>query len=222
MKFMGKIITIIIVLSMLVFLYFKSFSFASSAKGEIELKFNGQLMSAWIQGVSLRVILEKLKREKGIWFMGNESLLNEKISVRFKDHTLQEGLRRILSHINHGLLFNHENGVVGLFIFSKENPGRVLSPKAATVDKKGLFSQPSGEASVSKKPFETFSDATFPDAFKEKSANSWIREDFSLLENSKTEMSDTTSFDIPPVSKDSFTSPSDDLFADPFGTFFSH
>jgi len=115
-------------------------------------------MSAELQGVSLRLVLEKLEREKGIWFKGDESVLEEEVSIRFKDLPLYEGLRRILSHINHVLVFDGDNGLVGLFILGKKDRGNSVARDAAVATEKGSPSLPIGEAKASKYPFEAFSD----------------------------------------------------------------
>jgi len=171
------------------------FPSVSSGKGEIGLKFKGQLMSAELQGVSLRLILEKLNREKGIWSKGDESVLEEKVSVRLMDLPLLEGLRRILSDFNHVLVFDRDKRLVGLFILDKKNPGRPVARDGANGIDKVLPSQPLGEASGD--PFEGFPDTLPPGSSKAKSKRATIDENSSPPEDPNTERSDTGFFKGP-------------------------
>jgi len=156
--FMSKMTEIFAVCCIFIFFCLGSFCSISSGKEEIDVKVKGQMMSAELQGVSLRLVLEKLEREKGIWFKGDESVLEEKVSIRFEDLPLQEGLRRILSDINHVLVFDGDNGVVGLFILGKKDRGNSVARDGAVATEKGSPSLPIGEAKTSKYPFEAFSD----------------------------------------------------------------
>ena len=211
--------TIFTVFYMLTFFCLGSFSPASAGKGEVDVKFEGQILSAELQGVSLKVILEKLNREKGIWFKGDESLLEEKVSVRFKDLPLQEGLRRILSCINHILVFDQDKRLVGLFILGKKSPDMPLARDAAIVTEKALPSQPVEQPKVSRNPFEIFVDAPRPGT-KTKSRRTTIGKKFSPPEDQKSEMSDTTFMNLSPSSKNPFAESmppsSENPFDDPF------
>jgi hypothetical protein len=160
-----------------------SFSYASSDNQRIDIKFNGQTMSADLEHVALRLILEKIKSEKGMWFKGNESVLEERVSVQFKDFPVQEGLKRILFDINHVLFFDYDKKLVGVFIVGKEDAGRAVSRHAATSAGKGLLSQPGKEAKDSKNPFEIFSGEFSPD-------HPWAK----IMEKAKTRMSGKPSF----------------------------
>lgn len=144
-----------------------SFSSPSSGKEEIDLKFKGQIMSAELQGVSLRLILEKLNREKGIWSKGDESVLEEKVSVRVMGLPLLDGLRRILSDFNHVLVFDRDKRLVGLFVLGKKDPGRPVARDAAIGIDKALSSRPLGEDSED--PFDDFSETLPPGSSKAKS-----------------------------------------------------
>ncbi len=130
------------------------FSSASSPKEQIGLQIKGQVMSAELHGVSLRMVLERLEDEKGIWFKGDESALEERVFVRFDDLPLHEGLRRILSTVNHVLVFDRERGLVGLFVLGKKDPGRRAPRDGGVGVEKSPPSQPAGETAVSRDPFE--------------------------------------------------------------------
>jgi hypothetical protein len=152
MKFMSKMGKIFSICCIVVFSCL-GFSPASSGKEGIGLKLTGEAMSAELQGVSLRLILERLEEEKGIWFKGDESALDESISIRFEDLPLHEGLRRILSNINHVLVFDRERGLVGLFILGKKDPGRGAPRGGGIATGKSLPAQFTEGATVSRDPF---------------------------------------------------------------------
>jgi len=95
-------------------------TFAYSADNELYLDFNGHTMSAELYNASLEQILERTRKEKGIWYEANKAVLEEKISVQFKEVTLEQGIRRILSHINHVLVYDEEGNVMGVLVFGKE------------------------------------------------------------------------------------------------------
>lgn len=88
-------------------------------EGRIELKFDDQFVSANIESVPLRLILEKIEAEKGLWYRMDESLSEKKVSVRFAGLPLPAALKRILSNIDYSLMFNSNDDLVGVFIFGK-------------------------------------------------------------------------------------------------------
>jgi len=158
-KFVSNMIKIFTACCISMF-FLGSFFSISSGEGELDVDFQGQIMSAELQGVSLRLILERLEREKGIWFKGDQSALEESISVRFDNIPLHEGLRRILSNINHVLVFDQERGLVGLFILGKKDHGKPTGQDAAIAAQRSLSLKPVEEDTVDRYPFEAFSDST--------------------------------------------------------------
>lgn len=110
---------IILVFFTIVFFCVGSFSNASSGKGDINIKFRGQILSAEFIKVSLRLILEKLNRERGIWFQGSDSVLDTEVSVRFKNLSVEKGIKRILSRVNYALFFDQNERLLGLFVVDK-------------------------------------------------------------------------------------------------------
>ena len=69
-------------------------------------------------------MLEKVRRETGIWVKVPESLLDERVCVQFENVSIQEGLKRILRTMNHSLLFDQHNNLIGAFVFGKANRQR--------------------------------------------------------------------------------------------------
>jgi hypothetical protein len=163
---------------------------AFSGNREIDLELRGQAMSAELQGISLRLILEKLNREKGIWSKGDESVLEEKVSVRVMDLPLLDGLRRILSDFNHVLVFDRDKRLVGLFILGKKDPGKRSPRDVGVVTGKSPPSQPVEEATVSRDPFEVFPGADHTGNVKTRSTDRTIGKDPSPLADRDTQIGD--------------------------------
>lgn len=213
---MGKITKIIMACFMLTCSCLGFSPSASSGKEEIDMEFKGKVMSAELEGVSLRLVLEKLGKEKGIWFRGDESVLDEEVSIRFMDLPLHEGLRRILSNINHVLVFDEGKGLVGLFIIGKKNTASRTSRDAAIVTGKSLPSRPAKEDTASEDPFGIFLDAGHAGNPKTRSRDGAIGKNFSPLEDQNTKMGDTPFTDtssVPgnPFGEDASSSPENPL-----------
>jgi hypothetical protein len=104
------------------FVFFAGLPPIQAETRRIELKVNHQTISAKIMEAPLRDIIATIEK-KGIWFKlwfkGKESVLNEKVSVRFKGLPLKEGLERILSSLNHCLIFDHNGVLSGVILLGK-------------------------------------------------------------------------------------------------------
>ena len=98
--------------------------FLRAEEGEIELEIKGETISARIKGGLLKDIIEKIKEKKGIWFKGGESLFEEKISVEFKDLSIQDGLKRILSKMNYSLMFDQDGKLFGVILIGSSDRDR--------------------------------------------------------------------------------------------------
>lgn len=201
---MGKMTKIFVVCCVLIFFCLGSFCPASSGRGEIGLEFRGQIMSAELQGVPLRLILEKLEREKGIWWKGAELVLEETVSIRFKDLPLEEGLRRILFDFNHALLFDQDKGLVGLVIFGRKESRRAVSQDEPPATEKGIPSEPLEEVPFSRNPFEVFSDTAPPGSSKAHSTGTTTGENLPFSQDHQTEITEGPSREPFPSNKNPF------------------
>lgn len=98
-------------------------------EGRINLDFANQKVSANIREATLKAVIEKIKYEKGVWFLnwfkGSESLFDNKISLRFKNIPVQDAMERIFSGINLALIFDSQHCIEGVFLFGK--PGKKRS-----------------------------------------------------------------------------------------------
>jgi hypothetical protein len=92
---------------------------APVAGWDIDLTIKGEVLSARLAGIPLKAVLEKLERERGIWFKGNSSLLDETITVQFADLPIEEGLNRILASMNYSLVFDRNERLVGVIVVAR-------------------------------------------------------------------------------------------------------
>jgi hypothetical protein len=132
MKKTAKAFTLYLACLFMVLIFYPKISGAKEAN----LTINGEYVSADLKGVSLNAIFEALQREKGIWFKGNLSLLDEKISVQFTNHSLEDGMKRILSFMNYCLVFEGNGALVGAILIGKEKGGSSSVQYTAGVTKK--------------------------------------------------------------------------------------
>lgn len=120
-----------------------TFSFGFSGEVDIDIGFNGQTMFADLQEVSLGLILKEIRRERGIWFQGSESVLDTKVSFRSKGLSVEEGLKRILSKVSYILFFDQQQRIVGLSIVDKNTPTGSF-PRTKIMTRREPASSPSG------------------------------------------------------------------------------
>ena len=105
------------------------------------MNLNRRTLSAKIREAPLREVIATIEK-KGIWFKlwfeGKESVLNEKVSIRFKGLPLKKGLERILSTLNHCLVFDHNGVVSGVILLGKperritRSARRIRTPRRTT------------------------------------------------------------------------------------------
>ena len=79
---------------------------------------NGR-MSVDLQEASLVGVAKDIEKQAGISFKGDESLLEEKVSVSFKDLPIEEGIKRILANMNYSLMFDNQGQVSEVMIMSE-------------------------------------------------------------------------------------------------------
>ena len=94
----------------------------ASYQGQLLIE-NG-MVSADLEEVSLRIILEQIRKQANVWFESDRNLLNEKISIQFKALPLEDGLKRILAPFDHALVFDAKGKLVGLNLLEKAGSDR--------------------------------------------------------------------------------------------------
>ena len=116
---MSKIIKTLTVFVLTCTFFFSIISAVPAREKIVNLTIKGETLSAKLKEIPLKDILEKLEREIGIWFKGDESVFAEMVSVQFKDLSLEDGLKRILAFKNYSLLFDRDTGVVGVIVLGQ-------------------------------------------------------------------------------------------------------
>jgi len=113
----------------------------SAQEGRIDLDFKKQTLSAKIERAPLKGVIARIKEEKNIWFKfwfkSNGSLLNEQVSVRFKSLPLQDALERILSGLNHSLIFNKDGDLLGVILLGKSQKRIIRSRRRVITPRRG-------------------------------------------------------------------------------------
>lgn len=103
-------------------LVFLSSDLIIAEEGTINLDFGNRTLSANIRKAPLSAILREMKKEGirfRIWLKGSKVSLDEKVSVQFKDLPIRDGLKRILSTMNHSLIFDNHGKLLGVFLLGK-------------------------------------------------------------------------------------------------------
>ena len=121
--------------------FFAGFRPVQAQTRRVDLNLNRRTLSAKIREAPLREVIATIEK-KGIWFKlwfeGKESVLNEKVSIRFKGLPLKKGLERILSTLNHCLVFDHNGVVSGVILLGKperritRSARRIRTPRRTT------------------------------------------------------------------------------------------
>jgi hypothetical protein len=95
---------------------------------EAAIRFDGRKMSADIEKVPLREVLEEVKRQKKFVVKGDPSILELEVTASFSDLSFQEGLKKILGRINYLLLFGKNNEPCGVIVVDR---GTAMPPAPA-------------------------------------------------------------------------------------------
>jgi len=80
------------------------------------------LLSVNLKETSLLEVARDIEKQSGVWFRGDETLFQEKISVTFNDLSIEEGLKRILTNLNYSLMFDNKNKVAGVMVMGEGKP----------------------------------------------------------------------------------------------------
>ena len=83
------------------------------------LNFQESSCSAFLEEAPLRIVVETVLEETGIWIRVPESLLDERVSVQFENLSILEGLKRIFRKMNYSFLLDQHNNLIGAFVFAK-------------------------------------------------------------------------------------------------------
>lgn len=144
---MGRISKSLVILFIPFSFFLCVFSPAWSGEEDIDVKIEGQTLSANVKEVPLKAMLEKLKKETGIWVKGSQSLLQDNISAQFEDLPLQDGLKRILSSMNYSFVFGPNNKLEGVVIVGKGKSRPTKARSAAATRQRSISSSPKSTSS---------------------------------------------------------------------------
>jgi hypothetical protein len=89
---------------------------------------NGR-MSVDLKEASLLGVAKDIEKQSGIAFKGDESLLEEKVSVSFKDLPLEQGIKRILANMNYSLMFDNRGEVSEVMLMSEGSGSGAPQPQ---------------------------------------------------------------------------------------------
>lgn len=134
---MDKILRYLGIVGLIVTLSIASSGFAEISSHDEKLLIKNNIVSARLENIPLGKILQQIEEQSNVWFKGDESLLNEKVSVQFKDLSLEGGLKRILISFNYSLIFDTKRNLAGLIILGKSKPGQDIVRGRTISAKKG-------------------------------------------------------------------------------------
>jgi len=149
---------------------------------DVLLKCKGEILSANLKEITLKMILEKLGKERGVWFKCDNRVLDSKVSAHFKGLSLEEGLKRILSSMNYSLVFDSDRRLVGLIIIGKGSPGIAKVNRGAVPSRKTISSPGKREQANVKGPFKVIRNIP-PPGGRVKTTREEI-ENFKVIKNS--------------------------------------
>ncbi|MBN2033377.1 MAG: hypothetical protein JW836_08890 [Deltaproteobacteria bacterium] len=114
-------------------------------------------ISAELNEASLISVAGDIERQSGISFKGDESLLEEKVSVFFKDLPLEQGIKRILAGLNYSLLFDSRGNVSEVMIMSEESISTTSGPQLRGTQVRPVNASPARQRPVVRRPGATTS-----------------------------------------------------------------
>jgi hypothetical protein len=76
------------------------------------------LLSVDLREAPLISVAREIETQSGISFKGDESLLEERISLAFEDLPMEKGIKRILSTLNYSFLFDSQGEISEVIIMS--------------------------------------------------------------------------------------------------------
>jgi len=152
-----------IIISCAISLYFSALFLPSlSIAYSVALIFKGETLSANLKEVPLKAVFEKISREKGVWIKGNDSVLEEKVSIEFRELSLSDGLKRILASMNYSLVFNLERKLVGVIIVDKGKLGHAMPKDSVVPMGRHISSLTKKEQANVNGPFKVMRDTSSP------------------------------------------------------------
>lgn len=115
---------------------------------------NGR-MSVDLKEASLMGVAQDIEKKSGILFKGDESLLEGKVSVSFKDLPVEEGIKRILANMNYSLMFDNRGKVSEVMIMSEGSESAAPKPQVRPAPARTGTSTPPARRPIVRRPSTT-------------------------------------------------------------------
>lgn len=108
-------------IAQLVILGFLPYAIANGGYRNISLEFHDHTLTANIEKASLPDVVSRIEESQDIWVKGMDRVPSLEYSVEFKEMPLRKGIERILSSVNHCLVFDKEGELEGIIFLT--SPG---------------------------------------------------------------------------------------------------
>jgi hypothetical protein len=102
----------------------------------VDLRLGTRTFSCDARGARLKVILERLQKEKKIWFKGDQSVCEQEVTAKFTDLAYPEGVTKILSGCNYSLVFDDRLNLTGVILFGRPEASQPRSTRTSRPPKK--------------------------------------------------------------------------------------
>lgn len=112
-------------------------------------------MSADLREASLVSVARDIENQAGISFKGDESLLEETVSVAFNDLPLEQGIKRILASLSYSLLYDGRGEVSAVVIMSEASAPPGAQPQIRRAPPRPGAPAPARQRPVIRRPGAT-------------------------------------------------------------------
>jgi hypothetical protein len=113
------------------------------------------LLSVDLREAPLISVARDIERQSSISFKGDESILEERITVAFEDLPMEQGIKRILSTLNYSLLFDSQGEISEIIIMSEGSSPAGSQPQLRRAPVRSAPSVPPQRRPVVRRPGAT-------------------------------------------------------------------
>ena len=110
------------------------------------------LISVDLREAPLVSVAGDIERQSGISFKGDDSLVEERISVAFNDLPLEQGIKRILATLNYSLLFDSRGEISEVVIMSEGSAPATAQPQIRRAPARRAPPAPAQQRPVIRRP----------------------------------------------------------------------
>lgn len=106
---------------------------APAEEAKLDLELHEGLLSADIEDVELKAVIESLESNLDIWVRGGEPFYELKISVEFSDLSIVDGIERMFYRmLNYCFLFDDSGHLKGVMLFKRPEKRAVRTRSVST------------------------------------------------------------------------------------------